>query len=828
MGSRIRLIYQGLVLDLNDKVTYFVETGFIPPAVQKAVNYAQGSIINQRGGKRINEKAMDRDWSFSVRVEGGSLQETHQAVRQIQSFINLADDTRNKVYVEYYPSDAVPYKPTWGQQGYYYQVKAGTVTSWDEYAAWSADHVLKCAVNLTIAPYAEGIRQQLSEATGGILEDTLGAADGFSRGLAICEATTNIFTNPVFSHATYNNGWTTDADLTVFRNTDPKYILFDRASAQLVCTAATNKLFYQHLNCGNTNTWCLSFYCKKSDKSAVTASDVKAYYNAALSTIYESVGNGWYMCYAVVTGINSATHTGVELQTVGLTVYVDGFQMEEKTYPTRLAYGDMLGCNWSSTRHASTSVRAAARCMVPGEAISNSGQWTLTYRAVVKFHNSNTAIGSDRYILGSSGISLYFRGSDDKIVAAQGGTVAASSAQTFLSGTVYVIHLVIDKGTLTIYLNGAANGTNTGFTGGAAPYDIYLGSTTAPDSQGNCTFLDFTTWEIPLTAAQIANDYADIYQHVSNDYADSGQLSTVGSYGKRLNSIPYFWNPDGDMVFDHYYDASHEDWAVIGGIPGSGPAKSVMRIGAGASTSAFAISNHTADIPLNMTATFEDEGGTGDAAALGGQVNRISIDTAGGDFNALGISYDYEVKRYAGKQAHIFVVLKDSRTDLMGRMYARLASGPAVGYGDYKTLATTAALRHYILGPVVTPEFPVENDWVTEGTSLAYGYFLKHAGGTANVDADYYRVLIGDLTYIIGSGIACSEIVIDSDWNVWEYVSAGSNLAQRSQYQGNQFRLHPGEYNHLVMLHALIGEADDLTKSISITAVYVTPIYDLL
>jgi len=282
------------------------------------------------------------------------------------------------------------------------------------------------------------------------------------------------------------------------------------------------------------------------------------------------------------------------------------------------------------------------------------------------------------------------------------------------------------------------------------------------------------------------------------------------------------------MVFDHYYDSTHEDWAVIGGIPGSGPAKSVMRIGAGPSTSAFVISNHVADIPLSMTATFEDLSGTGVAAALGGQVLRTSIDTTGGDFDSLGITYDHEVKRYAGKQVHIYLVASDSRADLQARPYARYSGGPSIGYGDYKTLATTATLKHFLIGPIITPEFPAENNWITEGTTLAYGFFMKHAGGTANVDVDYYRVFVGDICYILGAGIAGSELVIDSDWNVWEYVSAGSNLARQSLYQGNQFQLYPGLYNHLVMLHGLIAEDDDLTKNILITAVYATPVYDLL
>lgn len=816
MGSRIRLVYQGLALDLNDKVTYFVEVGFVPPAVQKAVNYAQGSIINQRGGKRISEKALDREWSFTVRIEGSSPQETHQATRQIQSFINLAADTKNKLYLEYWPSDAIPYKPTWGQQGYYYQIKAGKVESWDKYAAWSADHVIKCTVTLTIGPYAEGIRQRLGEVLGGILEDNLATADGSSRGPAVLEAITNIFTNPVFGNATYNNGWTMGADLYASRNTKKEFILFDRCSVQLVRTGATNIRYYQSLACGNTNPWTISFYCKKPDGSAVTASDVTVYYGSSQTTTFEGMGNGWYLCSAAVTGVAAATNTGVQLETTCGVVYVDGFQMEELAYPTRLAYGDLLGCAWTGTKHASTSTRAAGHFGVAGTEISPT-QYILTYRAVVKFHHANTRAG-DRYIFGTAGVSSYFRASDDKIVVIESGvTTIATAALTFAAGAVLVLHYTMNQGTVKIYVNGVEAASGTGFHGRGIPESVYLGSTSGKTTHGDCTFLDFTTWELSLTATQIANDYADISQRVTAD-----------AYGKNLSPIPWMWDKDGDWMYNHYYDATHQDWMVVGGIPGSGPAKSVLRIGAGPSSSAFVIGNHAADIPLSMPATFEDLSGTADAAALGGQVLRTSIDTTGGDFDNLGITYDHEIKRYGGRQAHIFLVVKDSRTDLMARPFARFSGGPSIGYGDYKTLATTATLKHFLIGPIIAPEFPVENDWTTEGTTLVYGFFMKHAGGTANVDVDYYRVLIGDICYILGAAIAGSELVIDSDWNVWEYVSAGSNLARQSLYQGNQFQLYPGMYNHLVMLHGLIGENDDLTKTIPITALYVTPIYDLL
>src|SRR3990167_8695340 len=134
------------------------------------------------------------------------------------------------------------YEPLWGQDGWlFYQIEHGVASVGGEYAETNrrATNVF-VRLDLIIRPYALGLRQRLASATGGVLEDTIGAADGQSRGLIIAEATTNKMTNPVFGHATWNNGWTAGSNIIATQNTDKRFLLpGTTSSAKLTRNAST-------------------------------------------------------------------------------------------------------------------------------------------------------------------------------------------------------------------------------------------------------------------------------------------------------------------------------------------------------------------------------------------------------------------------------------------------------------------------------------------------------------------------------------------------------------------------------------------------------------
>jgi hypothetical protein len=104
------------------------------------------------------------------------------------------------------------------------------------------------------------------------------------------------------------------------RNTTIKYS--GTASAKLI--AYSTDAFTQNVNVGDTNSYTVSVYVY-TDGSAVTSADLELYYNgSAVSTVYTSVGSGWYLLSATITGANESRTFGVEVKT-GKTVYIDSF-----------------------------------------------------------------------------------------------------------------------------------------------------------------------------------------------------------------------------------------------------------------------------------------------------------------------------------------------------------------------------------------------------------------------------------------------------------------------------------------------------------------------
>src|SRR5512139_876580 len=208
MGQIARLIYGSDTLDLDDN-TYTLMPDFRPPAPARAVNLASGTFRNKRGGRRAGSQPKDRRWGFSVRCLGASAAETHGAIHRLQWFLDRCADTADTLYLEYSPSDAVSYNPLWGQQIYRYEIKDASVDPWDAYGVFTThDEGIVAYVSLLIGPHANGLKQRVASALGGVIEDTLGMVDGSSRGLNVPEGTTNKYTNPILGNATFGNTWT--------------------------------------------------------------------------------------------------------------------------------------------------------------------------------------------------------------------------------------------------------------------------------------------------------------------------------------------------------------------------------------------------------------------------------------------------------------------------------------------------------------------------------------------------------------------------------------------------------------------------------------------
>ncbi|MFA5136619.1 MAG: LamG-like jellyroll fold domain-containing protein [Patescibacteria group bacterium] len=95
--------------------------------------------------------------------------------------------------------------------------------------------------------------------------------------------------------------------------------------------------------------------------------------SAALSTTYTDMGGGWWRLTHTTGTIPANTYYfGVQVQP-GRTIYIDGVQLEAKSYATTYADGSLgTGYSWSETAHESLSIRNATNILVPRNGNLNS------------------------------------------------------------------------------------------------------------------------------------------------------------------------------------------------------------------------------------------------------------------------------------------------------------------------------------------------------------------------------------------------------------------------------------------------------------------------
>src|SRR3972149_6728782 len=236
-GQVLKLTKGAYSLDLASG-NYEVGQDFAPPPQSIIPQYAPGTSLNRTGGAAlVGTKAVNRDFSFGVTITADSEAEVAQSVALIQSFLNLAGDPNEPLYLEWRGNADVSYESTWGQYGAnkHYEIVYGQAVLAATYGVsdFRSRTLFDCRVNLTIKPFALGKKQRLTSVTGGIVEDTIGAADMLPRGTIIAEAVTNKMTNPAFSHATWNNRWAAGTSLVAAQNIDARYVLFWLSSAKL-------------------------------------------------------------------------------------------------------------------------------------------------------------------------------------------------------------------------------------------------------------------------------------------------------------------------------------------------------------------------------------------------------------------------------------------------------------------------------------------------------------------------------------------------------------------------------------------------------------------
>lgn len=837
----IGLEFERFSLDLSDiDGLYTVAEGFVPPEVSLVPNMAAGTSANVRGGgELVTVKGANREMSFGVHVRGQSEAEIRHGIRRLNQFLRQASFER-PVTLVYRSNFSVPYEPLWGSSGanLKFEIIFGKASATMAFPTGAAGRQIMpdCMVDLTIKPYATSKRQVLGFATGGVSEERVGSVTGLQRGVYIPEATTNLFQNPIFSQVGIGGGsWSWDftaaANIIETQIIDRRFIAFGRWSAKLVATASTLNTYTASLTAANTNNHTVSFYVKREDGSAVTSSDCQAYYNSvAQTTTFESVGGGWYRASATMAGVASAIATGVVIKD-NRTIYVDGFQFEEKGWATPLCHGDMVGHAWDGTAldHADPSTRTAARLRINWTDIISDGHGTI--RVVLKMPFDNTALAADGLIFrdDTDNFSARWQGSDDTWRFNDGtNSIVSATGQTFSVNDILVFHFVWEPGSLKIYLDGSEIATGSTFDPPEGNTWLHIGSNATPTSHINALFMDFTTWSRPFTAAQASNDFDNLTQALQEDF--------------RISPIPFFWTRAGDGRVENCDDGTKRNFIVAGGIPGSGPAITKFKI------NPVTIWSGASDIWLShimveefawpggvtgesFETLWSNKGGTVEASACGGEVWLFSgiKDTATA---SISISQTFHYRFIAGRDAYLMARIRDAGTQLLLRFDFFFGG---VG-GSYETtdkeVIADSTQRIFILGPLPMLDYEALGlEWndprgdYNSQISLSVG---RNNATPNDVHLDFLMLVVRPFTLMQIDALDTSLTYELEDGSIVSRNSSGQT-EDFNTVIGDKIELHPESYNLLMSMMGRDTETHEVdTENMDYSEVSVVPRWELV
>lgn len=809
---------------------YKVAPNFAPPTVFRSVTYG----ADQRGSTPVVKEMENVDFSFSVHIKAGSPQELERGKRELQSFLNRAGG-RVPLYLAYRSYDNYDYEPYFGMQGAYarYEIVHGALGAHSPVTQFTANTFLSVPVNLIIKPQAVYPPQPSGQATGGIFEDYIGKPDGRSRGTLIAEATTNKFTNPAFMHGTWNTGWTASVVL-VAENKDAEYVLFGDTSARIqnpTPGAATH--FTQSINVGNTNTHTISYYIKREDSGAITSAEARIWYGGTITPdAVVSVGDGWYRVYADVTGVASATATGVLLVS-NLTFYVDGFQIEEKSSPTPFCYGDFLDCTWAGTKHESTSTRTVTRLRYAyGDILGRLTNYTIR---VVWMPFLTAMTGNYLCEDSDDDLALFVDTSERYNFATSSGASILSSAVTFTAGTTEIIHATFDGDTATIYRNGASIATGTIAENTALPTWLYIGSRDEVAGHINQTIQGFATFQRAMSAAEVLADYNAVRYQAED--------------GERIDPLPWVFTEDGDNIVDNDNDGTLNNYCVVGGLMGDDvdtayklDSSNSFVLGPGVTWGSLPVDQRQFDKDIlttggtNTLLFINGDDGTVDADANANRVDRIGLSTSESSSMATAITPLGARLLREGKSVAGFFVAKDAapNTNVQVKFQITVGDNSETYYEtEWRTLATSEAFRPYITAPL-SLDFALP--LLDSQRKLGFRFRFRRTAGasTQNFDishaiylVDYSTVYTGDVGATVAVDMAYARGI------VWEGVDdAVPTLTIGRRTFNRPLRIRPEYLNVLMLQHTSDNYAASKTTwtsgyNLEIEQFVVTPRFDI-
>lgn len=722
---------------------YHIGIDFDLPVVVRRSQLAGGSSVNRYGGQRaVLWRGQNVTINFSILVEGKSEAEVRLAIRALDDFISHTTEVPRLMFAVGGDS-YLGFEPLWGQFGGLsrYQVSDARVGPVPMFTIPDLrSFKLMVPVSLQISPYAQGLVQQVAVAGGGVLQDTIGRPDGGSAGLIIEEATTNLLTNPIFGNkTTWDLGWTSGSDISAFQNRDRRFITHGKSSAKVVNIGAAADLWTESINVGDTLKYKMTAYVKLPDGGVVSPTQVGLWYGGPLAEDYTLIGDGWYKITGpIAAGVAAATDTGIRVK-AGFTVYLGAIQLEQKDdYETPICHGDMLGCGWNGTVHASTSFRNAAAVTVQDNLDLRhaldvaEGTLRIVWKAPRDI-GDYPVLPVNRFFWLSDQTTIHgfiSKSGGDAFVLSDGLNDAISAAQTFVEGDILILHFIWGPGRMKIYRDGAEIATVSAYQAvdDASP-SIGIGSAGSLSHLGG-TFMGFETFGVAMTAARVLLDYENVRRHVED--------------GRRLSSIPW-------AMFTTVNNGG-ANYMVSDGIPGSVPAITEAKI------EPLTIWSGAENVWMSKAALdrwihpddsiFHDFSGTAEASAWGDAVKEITVTTS--EIAAVPTSAILGFEYLASKDFYVLARLADAGSGLSAKI--RVQRGNTKYESEFRSLAADVTYRLFVLGP--TPMWSYE-ELVMEFTDfriddeVTVDVIFKRTSGSAIVSLDFYAVLPRPLTQIV-------------------------------------------------------------------------------
>lgn len=753
-GSRILNLTSG---------PYYPGADLNPPSASIVPMLSPGSAANRYGGsEKVSERAQTRTWDLPLWVKGSTEGVIRRGIQALAEFLR-SSNSNETLYIDFRPNSDVAAVPLWGTYGSnlsYEVIHAAAPRLQNGYGTANLRGTkVMVVVSCTIAPFAETTQLKLATAGGFVTEDKYGYLYAGSRGLIIAPSGTNKFTNPVFGHSTFSNGWTIGSDLSVTLDTKP-HLFGDIGQCVRIVrnTSVGTTTLTQSVTAASTNLQAISGYFAHENDIGTISGVTATYDGLQVPTTWTAVGNGVYRGTAWPTGITSAKNAGWDITVQGIVVYHTASLFEDTGGATAYSatpffYGEMPGCAWTGTAHASTSTRTAGTLKIDCLTAFNSAEGAV--RVIWQPDVSASLVSGDLTLFDNGYIRLTYIAASQYFrfyVNHGSGVFVTSAVQNFIAGNTLVIHCSwgVDSNWAGSYraitINGVTVSSTATYTVTAVTSNLFIGSTTSGTQQCRGTLKEVATYKATMTSAEMLADYNNLAGIVSNDVC--------------VAPIPYWYSRDGDNITDNALDASgstgapHTNWLMAGGIPGTAPAKTYL-YGVLSSTFAAIKSVWLNHIPLSQyydpaDFLYYDASGSADVSSSGGSYNSVSVGTTAVTIGGISIVPREGLKEILGLPFFLLARVSDAGSNLL--LAALYTIGGTSVETTYTPVTSAAAFRLY-----KTPQslFPDEKSLLggQRVTNNGISVYLKakRSTGTTNASFDYYALIVGDFARISGS-----------------------------------------------------------------------------